>query len=129
MVAALEPQVEIDDRIRANPALLEAVTQAMAYLGRNVSGAPLPAAIRWRFLPLDQTTVELTLTDSTDAGDLTARRQFRVNDLIDDYSRESGMHRAWGDLLRLRSDKQMARINAFIKDLNRVIGEQIEGAP
>jgi hypothetical protein len=138
MVATTEPRVEIDDRIRANPDLLQSVTATMAYLGRTVSGVPLPASIRWRFLPLDPGSIELLLSDSTDFTDPVVRRVFRVTDLNDEYAREVGILRTFGDLLQIRSKNHMAHIDeliraidfdAYHKDLNRVLAGPREEQP
>lgn len=131
MVATVEPRVEIDDRIRANPALLEAVTSALAYLGRHVRRVPLPAAIRWRFLPLDPGSLELLMSDTADFSDAVARRVFPLAEMGDDYVREIGTLRAWRELLRCRSEQNMARIDARIGridfDAIQRAAEQFEG--
>jgi hypothetical protein len=118
VVATVEPRVEIDDRIRENPALLEAATQTMAYLGQRVTDVPLPAAIRWRFVPLDPSSLELLMSDTTDLSDMVARRVFRVTQMDDAYTREVGIGRAFGELLRLRSKKRWERIDRIIQNID-----------
>jgi hypothetical protein len=129
MVATVEPRIEIDDRIRESPQLMKAVTEATAFLSRQVEHVPLPVAIRWRFLPLDPSSVELTLSDATDFSDMIARRSFRLHELEDAYLRDVETLRTWRELLRLRSDKHLAKIDAYINDLNRVLLEQGEAKP
>jgi hypothetical protein len=138
MVATVEPRVEIDDRIREQPALLDAVHSAMAYLGQSVERVPLPTAIKWRFAPLDPTSIELWMSDTPDFSGPAARRVFRASDMADDYTREVGVLRAFGDLLRLRSEQNMARIDemiraidltAYARDLSRVLDDRPESQP
>jgi hypothetical protein len=127
MVTILEPRVEIDDRIRANPELLKAVTETMAYLGRHVSGVPLPAAILWRFLPLDSSSLELLLSDTPDFSDMVARRVFRVVDMNDEYTREVGISSAWRSLLRFRSEKNWRRIDELMRRIEIAAENERDG--
>lgn len=113
MVASVEPRVEIDDRIRGNAALLGAVSEALAFLGRHVRHVPLPAAIRWRSLPLDPNSVELQMSDDSDFRDA-VRRVFRCSELYDEYARQIGTLDTWRELLRSRSRKNWARIDALM---------------
>ncbi|MBY0458791.1 MAG: hypothetical protein K2V38_15750 [Gemmataceae bacterium] len=125
MVAATEPLVEIDDRIRANPELLAQVNSALAYLGRHIDGVPLPAAIRWRPLPLDPSSVELVMSDTADYSDLTARHMFLIAEMADDYTREVGTLQTWRRLLRQRSRRNWVRIDELAR---RVAEADDEGA-
>lgn len=126
MVATVEPKVEIDDRIRENPDLLTAVTEAMAYLGRHVNGVPLPVAIQWRPLPLDPNSIELLMSDTLDFSDMVARRVFPVLDLTDAYTREVGTLRTWRSLLRRRSEKNWLRIDELMERVRRAAEDENE---
>lgn len=119
MVASVEPRVEIDERIRGQQVLFDAITSAMAELGRHSTPlVPLPALIRWQLVPLDPSSVELAMWDTPDASDAGARRVFRTADLDDPYTRDVGTLRTWGDLLRTRSVKGLARIDALIRRID-----------
>jgi|GEM_PF-3631801 hypothetical protein len=118
MVAQVEPRVEIDDRIKADPALADAVAKALAYFATVETTVPLPAAIRWRVPALDPTAVELQMSDTTDFSDAVVSRLFRRADIEDPYARDVGMLRAYGQVLRLRSEKSMLRINQLIRNID-----------
>lgn len=127
MVAQVEPRVEIDDRIKADPALADAVAKALAYFATVETTVPLPAAIRWRVPALDPTAVELQMSDTLDFSDAVVSRLFHRADIEDAYTRNVSMLRTYGKVLRLRSDKRMARINNLIRNIDfNALGDALD---
>lgn len=126
MVATVEPRVEVDDRIAADATLERAVAAATAFLKQHVEDEAAPVVIRWRVLTANPLALDLSMVDPVALGSSETHRTFSSRELTDTYSRESGMLRALGDLLRARSDKQMAKIDGYVRALNRVFAVPTE---
>lgn len=118
MTATVEPRVEIDDRIREQPSLLDAVTSATAYLGRHLDGVPMPAIIRWEFAPLDPKTLELSISDSPDGTEPVAKRRIATAQMNDPYQREVFTLLVFSGLLGKRSELHQARIAELVSNID-----------
>lgn len=122
MSAAVMPRVEIDERIRQQPELLAAVNEATAYLGEHIGThareVPPPAGIRWRFALLDDSSIELTMSDSPEFEGFIAQRVFPLRYMNDPVNRDIMTLRVWRDLLAERSRKNMARIDKLITEID-----------
>lgn len=118
MVSTIEPRIEIDERIRERPELLQAANEAMAYLARHIEGVSPPAVIRWGFAPLDPNTIELSLSDTSDFSDIVAKRRLEARHMNDSYRRDVFALWAFSDLLHERSKKNMARIDELMRRID-----------
>ncbi len=118
MTATIEPRVEIDDRIREQPALLEAVISATEYLRRHLDGVSSPAIIRWGSAPLDPKTLELAISDSPDGTEPVAKRWITADQMNDAYRREVLTLRVFSDLLAMRSEHNRARIREMANGID-----------
>ncbi|MEX0939113.1 MAG: hypothetical protein WDZ59_14715 [Pirellulales bacterium] len=108
-------KIEVDERIQADEALhsrvLAAVSELERILGRS---APVVSA---RFDQVEDNDrrqlIRLTLSDFT--GDVVA--DFAPGELTDDSQMDDRLHRLWGDLLQVRSAKQVEKLNELVKGL------------
>ncbi|MBP3956125.1 hypothetical protein J8F10_12610 [Gemmata sp. G18] len=119
MVASVEPRVEIDDRIREQPELLDAVAQATDYLRHHLGGVAVPALIRWSVSPGDEARIVLTISDATDSAGPAAARAISAQHLAGDpYRRDVLTLNVFSDLLGERSKKNRARINELVRAID-----------
>lgn len=115
-------KVEIDDRIRANPELLRAVTEATEYLRGLPTRTPPPAVVHWGYTGPTGDTVELSLSDDVaDPRSMTSTT--RPPKLYGHSNRDSFVRWAWISLLNVRSDGVHARINQLWEQYDREGGD------
>src|SRR5262245_47831333 len=121
MNATETTRVEIDDRIREQPELLRAVNDATQYLREHATEVPPPALIGWRYADADGKLLQLTLGDTLDGSGRTVRRNYWARWVLDPVSQQICVLKTWRELLGMRSDESMARINQLISQLKEEI--------
>jgi hypothetical protein len=126
MNATEATRVEIDDRIREQPELLQAVNEATRYLEEHAVEVPPPSAVQWRYADADGKLLQITLADGPDR---TVQRNYWTRWILDSVGRRLCILKLWGELLRKRSDERMVRIDQLIAQLKQEIavgGEDVD---
>jgi hypothetical protein len=128
MNATEATRVEIDEKIREQPELLQAVNAATQYLEQQAEEVPPPAYIGWRYVDHDGKLLELTLRDGVDDTTRGIRRNYWTRWILDPVSQKICVLKAWGELLGKRSDEGMVRINHLITKLREELADGREDA-
>jgi hypothetical protein len=124
--------IEIDDSIREQPGLLDAVGQASSYLESRVRAAGFPdlddMRLSWTRLPTDGGRVEVAFAvwwrfDDAHQG-VSPTRLIPPKDLFDPVKRNIWMWRLWGDVLEQVSRLQLRHIEEQISELERAAGSE-----
>ena len=124
MTETIETKVEIDERIRQRPELLEAVKDATEYVEKYAVDVPPAAQIRWRFADPDGKKIEISLADHVGTETKSVSRTFWTRWILDPTNRRLCVLDVWGDLLYTRSDRHQARIDEL---MSRLTEEEANG--
>jgi len=105
--------VEIEAEIRDNPALASEVDRATRLLKAELGPSAGLVTARWSQPQGDRGRVVLEISDWTgSAEDSFGREELATSPRLADR-----LHRLWGDLLQVRSHKQMERVKQLVQEL------------
>jgi hypothetical protein len=108
-------RTNVHEKIRSNESLCSGVAQANALLEAESGPSAGQVAADWDLTRDESGRNVLTLTLSDYSGAVTAR--FTPEDLANAGSLRIRLHRLWGDLLQVRSGKQVERLQELVRDL------------
>jgi len=117
---------EVDDAIRANPDLFNAIqiaTEQLTPFTEKIGASP---TLTWRLPASDEPVIELTMTETTDTGPGKAQRQYPLRYMKDPGNRDISVLQVWSDLLTQRRKRRNSRLNQLIDALEL---EEQNGAP
>ncbi len=108
-------EIEIDREIRRNPTLHAAVDRATRMLEEELGKSAGLVSAEWVYSEADKNPLILKISDWTGSA------ATRISDAALEPAFESRLRivlgRLWGDLLQIRSHKQMEVLNKLVKSL------------
>jgi hypothetical protein len=107
--------VNVQEKIRNNPELASAVVQATNLLEAEVGQSNGSVTADWNLIRDDsgRNLIGLTLSDFT--GSVAA--QFTHDEIMQSPRVEGRLVRLWGDLLQVRSHKQLEKLKQLVQGL------------
>jgi hypothetical protein len=113
--------VEIDEAIRKQPGLLDAVEDASRFLESRIRKADIPdlrdMQLSWGFNPLEKGWVEASLRVWWRDSGISPIRLIPLHDMFGPKSRHVWMWRLWGDVLEEVSRMQIRYVDEQIRQL------------
>ena len=110
-------EVEIDDAIRQDASLLSAVEKATPLLDEAIGRSADSVSAHWEMFAADQqiSTVRLEITDGIDSAMVQFPRTILIR--LTRSALELRLIHLWGDLLEVRSRKQVQKLNLIVQGL------------
>ncbi|MCI0643123.1 MAG: hypothetical protein L0Y72_13945 [Gemmataceae bacterium] len=100
--------VDIADSIRNQPGLKSAVEQATDLLEREMRNTAVPTSVHWNTESDEHDRPVLALTLADRYGVL--KERFDLKEWKNPSRLQSRLHRLWGDMLQMRSQKQVEKL-------------------
>ena len=113
----IEEHVEIDQLIREHPDLLDAVQKASVRLAERSDSFGPNVNLGWKFARADKSTIELSITETTNTGTGFAKRQFPARYMNDPVSRDISVWQVWDDILADRVNRGLRRVGELITQI------------
>jgi len=118
-----EMTVTIDDAIRARPDLLAQVEDAQRYFEEQYFDPPLDRerhnpSVAWRLkrtASVEEIGIEFKEND--DLGERGFGKWWPARYMADPVARTLSVSRSWGEVLRLRSDQRMRKIERLMAEI------------
>jgi len=117
MTETIDTKVEIDERIRQQPELLEAVEEATSYLEQQAVHVPPPDRIQWLLVDADGQTIHLMLAEKEGGIERVVQHNYPTKWIIDPVNRKICVLKMWSELLSKRSHRNILRITKLNSQL------------
>ena len=109
-------KMQIEEKIRNDPKWAAAVDRANLLLQAELGPTGELASASWNLVQDNGSSPRVDLTLSDWSGAVEGRFSFK--DLQSTPFLQRRLNRLWGDLLEIRSDKQIAKLHKLIQQMN-----------